>query len=151
MGVRMSIEAEIKTIVKQELEEPLAEIEKSLKTSLRRENSNLKADLEAFAAQIGRLDVSLKDEIGSLSAQTKKDNIKIKEDIENLTGQLAGLNESLVSLSGRMETLEDELNNRWSLVVKLRKYTLDQLMSEYKRLTGTMRPEQEETDENAEI
>ena len=47
-------------------------------------------------------------------------------------------------------TLEEELNNRWSLVVKLRKYTLDQLMSEYKRLTGSLRPEQEETNENAE-
>jgi hypothetical protein len=35
-------------------------------------------------------------------------------------------------------------------VVKLRKYTLDQLMSEYKRLTGSMRPEQEEPVENAE-
>jgi len=37
------------------------------------------------------------------------------------------------------------------LVVKLRKYTLDQLMSEYKRLTGTLRPDQEESPENAEI
>ncbi len=42
------------------------------------------------------------------------------------------------------------MNNRWSLVVKLRKYTLDQLMSEYKRLTGQMRPEQEESVENVE-
>jgi len=38
-----------------------------------------------------------------------------------------------------------------SLVVKLRKYTLDQLMSEYNRLKGTLRPEREETLENAEI
>ncbi len=147
----MSIEAQIKTIVKQELEEPLAEIEKSLKTSFRRENSTLKEDLAAIAAQIGGLDANLKEGIGALSAQTKKENIKVKEDIETLTGQLAGLNETIVALAGRIETLEEELNNRWSLVVKLRKYTLDQLMSEYKRLTGTMRPEHEETDENAEI
>ncbi|MBC8224306.1 hypothetical protein H8E65_06935 [Candidatus Bathyarchaeota archaeon] len=147
----MSIEEQIKTIVKQELKEPLAEIEKSLKTSFRRENGNLKADLEAIAAQIGGLNANLKDGIGALSAQTKKENIKVKEDIEALTGQLAGLSESIVALTGRIETLEEELNNRWSLVVKLRKYTLDQLMSEYKRLTGTMRPEQEETDENVEI
>ena len=147
----MSIEEQIKTIVKQELEAPLAEIEKNLKNSFRRENSNLQVDLEAIAAQIGGLDASLKDGIGALSAQTKKDNIKVKEDIEDLTGQLAGLNEVLVTLTGRIETLEEELNNRWSLVVKLRKYTLDQLMSEYKRLTGTMRPEQEEKDENVEI
>jgi chromosome segregation ATPase len=147
----MSIEEQIKTIVKQELEEPLAEIEKSLKTSFRRENSTLKEDLAAIAAQIGGLDANLKEGIGALSTQTKKENIKVKENIETLTGQLAGLNETIVALAGRIETLEEELNNRWSLVVKLRKYTLDQLMSEYKRLTGTMRPEQEETDENAEI
>ncbi len=147
----MSIEAQIKSIVKLELEEPLAEIEKRIKTSFRRENSNLKENLEAIAAQIGGLDASLKDGIRTLSAQTKKVNIKVKEDIEDLTGQLAGLNETLVALTDRIETLEEELNNRWSLVVKLRKYTLDQLMSEYKRLTGTMRPEQEEKDENADI
>jgi len=147
----MSIEEQIKTIVKQELEEPLAEIEKSLKKTFRRENSNLQVDLEAIAAQIGGLDVSLKDGIEALSTQTKKENIKVKEDIEALTGQLAGFNETILDLTGRIETLEEELNNRWSLVVKLRKYTLDQLMSEYKRLTGTMRPEQEETDENVEI
>ncbi len=147
----MSIEAQIKTIVKQELDEPLAEIEKSLKTSFRRENSTLKEDLAAIAAQIGGLDANLKEGIGALSTQTKKENIKVKEDIETLTGQLAGLNEAVVTLTGRIETLEEELNNRWSLVVKLRKYTLDQLMSEYKRLTGSMRPEQEEKDENADI
>lgn len=147
----MSIEEQIKTIVKRELEQPLTEIEKNLKTSFRRENSTLKEDLAAIAAQIGGLDASLKEGIGAVSAQTKKENIKVKEDIEAITGQLAGLNEALAALTGRIETLEEELNNRWSLVVKLRKYTLDQLMSEYKRLTGTMRPEQEETDENADI
>lgn len=147
----MSIEEQIKTIVKQELEAPLIKIEESLKTSFRQENSNLKEDLEAIVAQIGGLDASLKDGIRTLSAQTKKENIKVKEDIVALTGQLAGLNETLVTLTGRIETLEEELNNRWSLVVKLRKYTLDQLMSEYKRLTGTTRMEQEETDEHIEI
>ena len=147
----MSIEEQIKTIVKQELEIPLVEIENSLKTSFRQENSNLKEDLEAIVTQIGGLDASLKDGIRTLSAQTKKENIKVKEDIVALTGQLTGLNETLVTLTGRIETLEEELNNRWSLVVKLRKYTLDQLMSEYKRLTGTTRMEQEETDEHVEI
>lgn len=147
----MSIEEQIKTIVKQELEIPLVEIENSLKTSFRQENSNLKEDLEAIVTQIGGLDASLKDGIRTLSAQTKKENIKVKEDIVALTGQLTGLNETLVTLTGRIETLEEELNNRWSLVVKLRKYTLDQLMSEYKRLTGTKRMEQEETDEHVEI
>jgi len=147
----MSIEEQIKTIVKQELEAPLADIENRLKSSFRRENNALKAEFEAIAAQIGGLDASLKEGVNALTSQTKKDNIRIKEDIEALTGQLASVNETLVTLASRLETLEEELNNRWSLVVKLRKYTLDQLMSEYKRLTVSMRPEQKEKDENAEI
>jgi archaellum component FlaC len=110
-----------------------------------------RSDLDAIAAQIGGLDASLKEGIAALSAQTKKETIKIKEDVEALTGQISGFVTTVEDLTGRIETLEEELNNRWSLVVKLRKYTLDQLMSEYKRLTGTMRPEQEETDENAKI
>lgn len=147
----MSIEEQIKTIVKQELEAPLADIENRLKSSFRRENNALKVEFEAIAAQIGGLDASLKEGVNVLTSQTKKDNIRIKEDIAALTGQLASVNEALVTLTSRLETLEEELNNRWSLVVKLRKYTLDQLMSEYKRLTGSMRPEQEEKDENADI
>ena len=146
----MSIEEQIKTIVKQELEAPLADIENRVKSSFRRENNTLKEELEAIAAQIGGLDASLNVGVSSITAQTKKENIRIKEDIEALTGQIAGLSTTIEGLASRVETLEEELNNRWSLVVKLRKYTLDQLMSEYKRLTGTMRPEQEEMDENAE-
>jgi archaellum component FlaC len=147
----MSIEEQIKTIAKQEIETPLVDIEKRLKTSFKRENAKVKEDLDAIAAQIGGLDASLKEGIVTLSAQTKKETIKIKEDVEAMTGQISGLVTTVEDLTGRIETLEEELNNRWSLVVKLRKYTLDQLMSEYKRLTGTMRPDQEETDENAEI
>jgi len=147
----MSIEEQIKTIVKQELEAPLADIENRLKSSFRRENTALKAEFEAIAAQIGGLDSSLQEGVSALTVQTKKENIRIKEDLESLTGQLADLNENLGALTGRIEALEEELNNRWSLVVKLRKYTLDQLISEYKRLTVSMRPEQEEKDENAEV
>ena len=147
----MSIEQQIKTIVKLELEAPLADIENRLKSSFRRENNQLKEEFEAIAAQIGGLDATLKEGVSALTAQTQKENIRIKEHIETLTGQIAGLSVSIEDLNGRITTLEVELNNRWSLVVKLRKYTLDQLMSEYKRLTGTMRPEQEELDENAKI
>jgi chaperonin cofactor prefoldin len=147
----LSIEEQIKTIVKQELEAPLSDIENRVKSSFRQENNTLREELQAIAAQISGLDASLNDGVSAITAQTKKENIKIKEDIETLTGQISGLGATIDDLTGRIETLEEELNNRWSLVVKLRKYTLDQLMSEYKRLTGTMRPEQEETDENAEI
>ena len=80
----------------------------------------------------------------------RNENIQLKEDITGLRGKLDELTVQLDDLTGRIEKLEEELHNRWSLVVKLRKYTLDQLMSEYKRLTGQLRPELEESVENAE-
>ncbi len=85
-----------------------------------------------------------------LKSAYKKDNIQIREDLKVLTGKLEGFTVQMDDIVQRIEKLEEEMNNRWSLVVKLRKYTLDQLMSEYKRLTGQMRPEQEESIENAE-
>ncbi len=86
----------------------------------------------------------------SLKAAYRKDNRQIREDLKVLTGKLEKFTVQMADLQGRIEKLEEEMNNRWSLVVKLRKYTLDQLMSEYKRLTGQMRPEQEESVENVE-
>jgi peptidoglycan hydrolase CwlO-like protein len=86
----------------------------------------------------------------SLKAAYRKDNRQIREDLKVLTGKIEKFTVQMDDLLQRIEKLEEEMNNRWSLVVKLRKYTLDQLMSEYKRLTGQMRPEQEESIENAE-
>lgn len=111
----MSIEEHIKTIVKQELDTQISDVEKRLKTHSKRENK------------------------------------EILDQVEVITTQLEVLNEMIADLSSRLEKLEEDLSNRFGLVVKLRKYTLDQLMSEYKRLTGSMRPEQEESPENAEI
>ena len=85
-----------------------------------------------------------------LKAAYRKDNRQIREDIKGLTNKFEEFAVQMEDLLQRIEKLEEEMNNRWSLVVKLRKYTLDQLMSEYKRLTGQMRPEQEESIENAE-
>jgi hypothetical protein len=146
----MSIEDHIKTIVKQEFEESMKDIEIRLSESLKQENNKLKEDLETIAEKIEKIDESLKEGVSVLTSQTKKENIKIKEDLEVLTGKLSNLSLTIEDITNRVVTLEEELHNRWSLVVKLRKYTLDQLMSEYKRLTGSMRPEQEELDENAE-
>ena len=111
----MSIEEQIKTIAKQELDIRLSDAEKRLK------------------------------------ANNKRENTEMLDQIEGLTAQLEALNETIADLSSRIEKLEEDLSNRFGLVVKLRKYTLDQLMSEYKRLTGSMRPEHEESAENAEI
>jgi archaellum component FlaC len=146
----MSIEDHIKTLAKQELEESMKDIENRLNESLKQENTKLKEDLETIAEKIEKIDESLKEGVSVLTSQTKKENIQIKEELEVLTGKVSSLSITFEDLTNRVVALEEELHNRWSLVVKLRKYTLDQLMSEYKRLTGSMRPEKEELDENAE-
>ena len=71
---------------------------------------------------------------------------------EYLEKEIEEIREQLSDLTSRTEKLETRLDERVNLLVKLRKYTLDQLMSEYKRLTEVIRPtEKEETAENAEI
>lgn len=67
---------------------------------------------------------------------------------ENVEKEIAGQLEDLRSL---IEKLEDDLSNRWGLLVSLRKYTLEQLMAEYKKLTGSLRHEKEDSAEHAEI
>ena len=111
----MSIEEQIRTIARSELENQFAELEKLLKNYYKDENSKLRLQVD--------------------------DLTRMLEDVK-------ASNEDLVS---RIEKLEEDLGNRFGLIVKLRKYTLDQLMSEYKRLTGNMRPEKKEIDEYTEI
>ena len=65
----------------------------------------------------------------------------IKEELKAQLGELS-------SLPSRMDALEKELNERWSLVLSLRKHTLDQLMLEYRNLKE---PTRESQDLNAEI
>jgi hypothetical protein len=146
----MSIEEQIRSIAQEELSRQVHEVEENLKALFKRENKRLKVDLESLAGEIEALNAKFKEEVDSLTGSTRKDHIRMKENLEGLAGQIEGLGSSVEGLKGRIEKLEEELSNRWSLVVKLRKYTLDQLMSEYKRLTGSMRPEQEEQVENAQ-
>ncbi len=81
----------------------------------------------------------------------RKENNEIKEQIQALNTQLEDMNTLITGLNLRSEKLEENITKRFGLVTKLRKHTLDQLMSEYKRLTGSIRPDQEESPENAEI
>ena len=111
----MSLEEEIRTIAKDELQTQLDDIEKRMRSSFRKESNEIKEQIQAVSTQM--------EEMGTLIAD----------------------------LNLRTQKLEEDLANRFGLVVKLRKYTLDQLMSEYKRLTGTLRPDQEESPENVEI
>jgi hypothetical protein len=65
----------------------------------------------------------------------------IKEELKDQLGELS-------SLPSRMDALEKELKERWSLVLNLRKHTLDQLMLEYRNLKE---PTRESQDLNAEV
>jgi len=125
----MNIEEQIREIVKEELEPQLAEIEKRLKGFFSK-------DVRKIVDQNRELKEQLEGTNGN---------------VEEIIGKIEDVNNRLEDYRLRIEKLEEELSSRWGLLVKLRKYTLDQLMSEYRRLTGSMHPEQEESDENAEI
>ena len=63
--------------------------------------------------------------------------------------QLEGFRKQLSEVSSRTEMLEKQLHEKVNILVKLRKYTLDQLMSEYNRLMDVIQPDKE-TPEKAE-
>jgi len=63
--------------------------------------------------------------------------------------ELEGFRKQLSEVSSRTEMLEKQLHEKVNILVKLRKYTLDQLMSEYNRLMDVIQPEKE-TPEKAE-
>lgn len=111
----MSIEDQVRSIDKDELEDILLDLEKRLKEYIIDEN------------------------------------IKLKSEILDLTRLLEDIKANNTDLTNRIEKIEENLGIKIGPIVKLRKYTLDQLMAEYKRLTGNMRPEKKETDENSGI
>ena len=81
----------------------------------------------------------------------RKESNEIKKQIQAMSTQLEEMGTLIVELNLRAEKLEEDLINRFGFIAKLRKHTLDKLMSEYKRLTGTQRPNQEESAKNTEI
>jgi len=55
---------------------------------------------------------------------------------EELDSQLEEIREQVSGVSSRIDALEKEMNEKWTLVLNLRKHTLDQLMLEYRNLRG---------------
>ena len=100
----MSVEEQIKTIAKDELQAQLDTIEEVMRSSFRKESNEVKEKIQATSTQL--------EEMGTLIAE----------------------------LNLRTEKLEKDLINKFDLIVKLRKNTLDQLISEYKRLMGILFP-----------
>jgi len=105
----MSVEEQIKTIAKDELQAQLDTIEEVMRSSFRKESNEFKEQLQAMSAQL--------EEMGMLIAE----------------------------LNLRTENLEEDLNNRLGLIMKLRINTLGKLISEYKRLMGILFPNLEES------
>jgi len=133
----MSIEGQIREIATEELKRQLDEIEKRF--------------MEHLENEIGELDKRfmehLEKELGELEKRFME---LIDKELEEVKNQLS-------DISTRTENLEKELSDRWNVMVKLRKYTLDQMVSEYRRIMDLIRPGKEEieetleTPENAEI
>lgn len=77
---------------------------------------------------------------------------KIRELVkEELESQLKEIKERVSGVSAKIDKIEGELSNRWNLILSLRKHTIEQLMSEYKRFKNELRLETEEHEEQSEI
>ena len=66
----------------------------------------------------------------------------IEKELEEFRGQLS-------SIAAKTEKIEGEMGSKWNILVRLRRYTLDKLMSEYRKEEDAMRPEREEPEEPA--
>lgn len=97
--------------------------------------------------------MSIEEQIKNIAKEElRKQFDEINEELRGyLDKEIGEIRQQLSDLISRTEKLERRLDERMNLMVKLRKYTLDQLMSEYKRLMDVLRPEREESVENAEI
>lgn len=77
---------------------------------------------------------------------------KIRELVkEELDTQLEEIREQMSSISSKIDTIEEETNRKFSLLMNLRKSTLEQLMLEYRKLKNELFQKSEEFDVNVEI
>jgi len=70
---------------------------------------------------------------------------------EELDSQLEEIREQVSGISSRIDALEKEMNEKWILVLNLRKHTLDQLMLEYRNLRGEPFQESQGVSDDVEI
>ena len=61
----------------------------------------------------------------------KQIRVLVKEELEK---QLVEIREKLSSISSRVDEIEREQGKKWNLILRLRKHTLDELMSEYSKI-----------------
>ncbi len=68
---------------------------------------------------------------------------KFSEELEKFRGEISELCE-------RVGKLETNSKNKWNLLLKLRKHTIDQLMAEYRKIAESIRPAERGEGEGAE-
>ena len=96
--------------------------------------------------------MSLEEQIRNIAREELKALLgEIEEKLRShFDEELEGFRKQLADVSSRTEMLEKQLHEKVNILVKLRKYTLDQLMSEYNRLMDVLQPEKETPSENAD-
>jgi len=98
---------------------------------------------------LDELQTQLADVEKRMRSSFRMESNEIKKQIQAMSTQLEEMGTLIAELNLRTEKLEEDLINRFGFIAKLRRDTLDKLMSDYKRLTGTLHPNQEESAENA--
>jgi uncharacterized protein YhaN len=77
---------------------------------------------------------------------------KIRELVkEELDTQLEEIRDQMSSISSKIDTIEEETNRKFSLLMNFKKSTLEQLMLEYRKLKNELFQKSEEFDVNVEI
>ena len=69
-----------------------------------------------------------------------KESNEFKEQLQAKSSQLEDIGTLIAELSLRTEKLEEDLNNKLGLIMRLRINTLGKLISEYQRLMGILFP-----------
>ncbi len=71
----------------------------------------------------------------------KQVRVLVKEELDK---QLGEIREKLSSISDRVNKMERKQGKKWNLLMRLRKHTLDELMSEYNKFKEEMHKTTEE-------
>lgn len=71
-----------------------------------------------------------------IQSSFRKESIEFKKQLQVVSSQLEEIDALIAELNLRIEKLEEDLSNKFGLIMILRINTLDKLISEYQRLIG---------------
>jgi len=75
---------------------------------------------------------------------------RIDEELKKFLEELEKFRGEISELCERVGKLETNSKNKWNLLLKLRKHTIDQLMTEYRKIAESIRPAEREEGESEE-